>query len=948
MLRVRTSYSFKHAIGSLDNAISRLVEIGATAAPISDRLSTFGFTKWTKAARVAGLRPVYGVELGVVTELGQKKPAIDYWTFFAKESLQPLNELVALATSNPGKEPCLTYAQACADEGVIKIAGEACSLDAMIPENDVLMALSPATPKGLYRDAQRAGYKFVATSCNVYPRADDLELYRLALGRRANTQSYPQHILSDAEWSDAVAWMTTPAERKAALANRKTATAACTAVMKHGAMLKPVRPMPLKKMCEMGAKRLGVSLKDKIYRERLKSELELIESKNFADYFFIVADLIQWAKKRMIVGPARGSSCGSLVCYLLGITSIDPLKYDLLFERFLDITRTDFPDIDTDLSDAKRHLVFEYAEQTYGRERVAKLGTVGNYKAKSALNAVAQNLSIPEWRVDRVADLFPVRNEGDENANDVLRDTLSTTDVGVSLAYDYPAVIHAQSLEGLPANAGQHAAGLVITHEPITNYLAVDSRVGAVMCDKRDAEKLDLLKIDALGLTQLSVFERCLELIGEKPVNGYLEKLPLDDRAAFDVLNTHRFAGIFQFSGMALQRLVHTLGVQITTLDDMIGLTALARPGPMESGGAAHWIDRRNGKRQVAYPHPAFEPFLSETLGVIVYQEQVMKICREIGGMSWADVTGVRKAMAKSLGKEALGKFGDAFSAGATANGIPQDVIEKVWDDLCKYGRYGFNKSHSVAYGIVSYWCCYLKAHHPVEFAAATLDAETDPDKQIDLLRELALEGVDYVAVDLQHSTDRWQPIIRDGKTLLVGPVGQIKGVGPAAVKEIMSARKNGDALRPGLAKKLAPPKTKIDTLFPVRDRIAALHPDLKAINIISPVVPVKQVQCRNDEYPVMIIGVLKKLTQKDENEPTTAAKRGYPYSGPHIAVNMFFADDTDRIFCKISRKDYGRIAKDVLARGGVDKSLYAVKGRSMPFFRMIFVDQIKYLGELE
>lgn len=947
-MRVKTSYSFKHAIGSLDDTVRRLVEIHATHATISDRLSTFGFTKWTAAARKAGLQPVYGVELGVVASLGEKKPAIDYWTFFATDSLQPLNELVALATSNPGKEPCLTYAQACEAQGVIKIAGEACQLDETIPENDVWMVLSPATPKGLYRDAKRAGYKFVASSCNVYTRQDDRELYKLAFGRRANAQTYPQHILSDAEWAKAVAWMATPAERKAALANRQALYAQCTAEIKHGSMLKPKRPAPLKKLCEMGAKHLGVNLKDKEYAARLKLELELIESKNFSDYFFILMDLVQWAKKRMIVGPARGSSCGSLVCYLLGITAVDPIPHGLLFFRFLDPSRSDAPDIDVDFSDANRHLVFEYAEQTYGRERVAKLGTVGFYKAKSSLNTVGASLGAPGWRLDRVAELFPIRNEGDANANDVIRDTLATTDIGQMLARDYPGIVHAQRLEGLPANAGQHAAGLVITQEPITTYLAVDSRVGAVMCDKRDAEKLDLLKIDALGLTQLSVFERCLELIGEKPVNGFLETLPLDDQAAFDVLNNKRFAGVFQFSGMALQRLTNDLSVTVTRIDDMISLTALARPGPMEGGGAAEWVARRSGKRPVEYIHPAFEPHLRETLGVIVYQEQVMKICREVGGMSWDDVTGVRKAMAKSLGKEALGKYGDAFASGARANGIPDDVIERTWDALCKYGRYGFNKSHSVAYGLVSYWCCWLKAHHPVEFAAATLDAETDPDAQIALLRELALEGVDYVAVDLQHSTDRWQPVMRDGKRVLVGPVGQIKGVGPSAVKEIISARKNGDALRPGLAKKLAPPKTKIDTLFPVRDRIAALHPDLKAVNIVSPVVPVKQVQCQSEEYPVLIVGVLKKLSQQDENEPAAIAKRGYAFSGPHMAVKMFFADDTDKIFCKISRKDYGRIAKDILDRGGVDKAIYAVKGRAMPFFRMIFVDQIKYLGDLE
>lgn len=950
-MRIRTGYSFRTAFGHLDDVITALKEKGFPIAPITDRMSTFGFNRWNKLCKKNGMKPVFGVELGVVQALGESKPVIDHWTFLAKDNVADLNALVGLATSNPGKEPTLTYDQAQKAKGVIKVAGEKCMLSAMKPKTkDLYVSLSPSTPIGLVRDAQEKKFRFWAQSDNFYPRKEDHDTYKIALGFFANEQTYPMHILSDKELVE-VLLNNHGAENSqligGALAARVVGFKLCKAQLQKASLLVPEKKKTLRQMCLEGAKGLKCDLRRPEYKAQLERELQLIEDKKFEDYFYIIADMVNWAKLRMIVGPARGSSCGSLVCYLLGITTVDPIPYKLIFERFIDVNRTDLPDIDIDFSDQHRHLVFEYCEGKYGKDHVARLGTVGLFRPKSAIKQAAQQLGIALWKTDKVTDNIIERSGGDSRALQTLEDTLKDTDAGRGLLKEFPEIMVAAKMEGHPNNASQHAAGIVITEKPVFNYVAVDERTSSLMCDKKDAEDYNLLKIDALGLTQLSIFERTLELIGVsvEEQNSFLVNLPLNDPEAFQVLNDSKFSGVFQFMGGALQSLAKQ--VNINHLEDIVAITALARPGPMSSGGANTWAKRRTGKERINYPHPLFEPHLKQTLGVVMYQEQVMTIGREIGDLSWEDVTDLRKAMSKSLGKEYFDKYGDRWKKAAAAKGIPAGVLNKVWDDLCAYGAWAFNRSHSVAYGIVSYWCCWLKAHHPVEFAAATLDAETDPLRQIQLLRELADEGVDYISVDAKHSTSRWEVTQKGNRKVLVGPLTQIKGFGPAAVSEILLARKEGKELRPAVAKRLAGAKTMIDSLYPVADRVKELVPDLQDINIVSRVWPAVKVQC-GIEGSVMIIAVVRKIAPLDENEPVKVAKRGYAYKGKTKALNLFLIDDTDEIFCKVNREDFDRLAVDIIERGRPGRAIYAVKGTVPAKFRMISVKSIKYIGDME
>jgi DNA polymerase III alpha subunit len=947
-MRIRTGFSFRTAVGHLDDVISRIKEIGWNVAPISDRCSTFGFVEWTELAKNASLRPVYGVELAVVPELGQGRPIADMWTFFAKNNLRDLNELVALATSNPGKEPSLLYKQALSAKGLIKIAGERVLLGEIKKQpKDFFIGMSPSLPKVTYKRAKKLKMNFIATGDNYYPRENDKEFYRVALGWRSTTQTYPLHILSDDEWNEAC-WQFEEKDKKTAKMNRDWSFSKCKAELKKATLLVPEKAKTLRQMCEEAAPSLGVNLNNPVYSERLNRELALIDEKKFEDYFYIIADMIAYAKKRMIVGPARGSSCGSLVCFLLGITSIDPIPFDLIFERFIDTTRVDLPDIDIDFSDERRSLVFDYVEKKYGKDRVARLGTVMSFQPRSAMKQAGTVLKIPVWRVEKVLDGLVERSSGDSRALQALEDTLKDTEAGREMLKEFPEVLIAQGMEGHPSTAGQHAAGVVITNEPVMDYVAIDKRTNATMCSKYDAEKLNLLKIDALGLTQLSIFERTLELIGQKPVNGFLEQLPLDDIKAFDVLNSGNFSGVFQFTGLALQSL--TKQIKVEHIEDMISITALARPGPMASGGANEWVKRRIGISNVSYPHDLFRPYLEKTLGIVVYQEQVMEIGRNIGDLTWDDVTLLRKAMSKSLGKEYFDQFGNRWKSGAIKKGIPESILTRVWDDLCAYGSWAFNRSHSVAYGLVSYWSCWLKAHYPIEFAAATLDAEGDAQKQISLLRELASEGIEYVSVDPDHSTDKWTPVKKDNRSILVGPLTSIKGIGPVKVAEIIDARKNGTELKPGVAKALANAKTDIDSLSPIADTIKRLHPNLQEINIHSTATPIKEVQC-GVKGKVLIMAIAKSIAPRDDNDAQKIAQRNgrkvWGHNGT-MALNMFLRDDTDEIFCKVHRDQFETIGRPIIEKGRAGKALYAIKGYVPDSFRMIWVERVKFLGFMD
>jgi DNA polymerase III alpha subunit len=945
-MRIRSEYSFRVAYGKISDVHNRILQIGWNAAPISDRSSTFGFTNWNELCKETNIKPVFGVELGVTAMLGQNRPSISYWTFFAINNLRSINELVLKATSKPGRYPVLTYEEAIDAPDVIKIADNKVLLPNISENLGVQIALGPSIPIGLFRMAKEKEFQFIASCDNVFTNVGDKLSYHTLLYKNSETASYPQYILDDKEWRESLPYCVTDEDAQDAINNRDLALLACKAKLLKADVFVPKDEFSLRQMCIEGAWKLGVNLEDSIYAARLEHELNLIYEKKFQDYFYIVADLVNYAKNHMIVGPGRGSSSGSLLCYLTGITTIDPIKFGLLFERFIDITRADLPDIDLDFSDQKRHLVFDYIREKYGFDHVARLGSVMTYRPKSILNTAAMSLGIPKWLSDKVADTLIERSSKDSRALQTFEETFSETEIGKKLLTEYPEIEAVFEAEDHATNAGQHAAGIAITSGDVLDYVAIDGRTGSIMADKYDAEILNILKIDILGLSQLSVFERCLELIGKEPRNGFLESLTLDDPVAFNVLNKKQFSGIFQANGKSLQILFQS--IHTDKFDDLVAITSLSRPGPVAAGGAVRWTRKRMGRELVTYHHPMLEEFLKETYGEVVYQEQVMKICQYIGKMDFRGITKIRKAMSKSLGVEEMKTLGEPFKKGALENGLDERTIDTIWAELIQMGAWSFNLSHAVSYSLITYYCCWLKAYYPVEFAAATLDNESEPMKQLQLLRELNVEGIKYKPLDVQMSTDKWNIKKEDGKKILIGPLTNIKGIGPITVKKILESRVPGaPPLSNSLTVKLLDASTKIDSLTPIKDAIDKLHPNLTRINIFSEPTPISQLEVGLDGT-YMIMALVKRIQPRDWNDLHSLAKRGgRRISGQSWVLNLFVHDDTDEILCVINRFDFLTVGKKIEEIGGQDDALYAIKGIIPRTFRMIDVKGIRYLGRM-
>jgi DNA polymerase III alpha subunit len=942
--RIRTGYSFRNAVGHIKEVADRCKEIGLTHAPITDRSSAFGYVRWSKVCKELDLVPVFGVEIAVTNSVNAKKPTFDPWTFIPTKTLSTASKLIWDSGNQFRYRPLLTYEQAIETKDCVKIVGSRSPIDEVPRNDDIYISLSPSTPRGYYRKAKELGHKFIACSDNRFTNQGDVGLYETIAGRMSETQSYKQHILSDEEWRSAVAFAD-DADIEAALVARDEVLKSGVHDLIQAELLHPDHELDLREMCEKGAEEIGVDLSDPEYAARLDKELGLIYEKNFEDYFYIIADICQYARANMVVGPARGSSCGSLVCYLLKITTVDPIKYGLIFERFIDINRNDLPDIDIDFSDIKRHMVFRYMEQKYGRERVARLGTVSLYKPRSCLQEAASALDIPPWHITPILDAILDRSTGDARALQATEDTLKETAAGRELISKYPEMSISGRMEGHPRHSSQHAAGIVLTNSPVQEYIPVDPRTNATHCDKYDADDLGLLKIDALGLTQLSIFEDALELAG-LPLD-FLDTLSTDDPEAFKVLQDRKFSGIFQFNGLALQSVASS--IKIENFEDIVSVTALARPGPLATGGTNQWIDVKNGKKQATYAHPVFKPYLENTLGVVTYQEQVMNIGREVGDLSWDDVSALRKAMSKSLGKEFFDKFGDPWKKAAIAKGVPEDVAFQFWEDMCSYGSWAFNRSHAVAYGLISYWCCWMKAHYPLEFAAATLSHSGSVEEQILVLREMKDEGIDYVPFDPDVSTDKWTVAERDGKKVLVGPLQNIIGLGPKGVQSIMSARARGETIPESTQKKIANGRTKIDSLYPIGARFRQLMPNPAERNIHT--APTKVIDCQPNGLPnqeVLVFACISHIRPRDENDQQNIAKRGYAFKGPTQALNLRVTDDTDTIFAKVDRWKYEKVGRPIVERGRAGKALYAIKGTIPTDFRMIKVNQIRYIGDME
>ena len=544
----------------------------------------------------------------------------------------------------------------------------------------------------------------------------------------------------------------------------------------------------LRKLCEKALPERYAIVTDK-ERSRMDYELGVIDKMGFSDYFLIVMDFIHYAKSHGIpIGPGRGSAAGSIVSYLLHITEVDPLRFDLLFERFLNPARVSMPDIDTDLCYRRRGEVIEYLARKYGSDQVAQIITFGTLAARAVIRDVGRVTNMPLREVDRIAKMVPVgpgvtlkkTMEGSREFRD-----LYDSDTTVHCLID-----HCLDLEGISRNSGTHAAGVVICSKPVEEYVPIQlTQDGFIQTqyEKDQVEQLGLLKMDLLGLRNLTVIHDALEMIREnRGIDLDINKIPSEDEETCKMLCDGDTIGVFQSESSGFTSLLMQLHPE--RFEDLIPMVALYRPGPLGSGMAEDFIKRKHGKIPVEYPHPSLEPILKETYGVILYQEQVMQIASVMGGFSLGQADMLRRAMGHKE-PEILQQNRETFVDGAVANGVDDRTANYVFDLMVHFAGYGFNKSHSVCYGWIAWQTAYLKAHYRPEFMAAMMTCYNgDRDKVSRYISDTRRAGVVIAAPDVNLSEAYFSV---KGDKILFGLDG-IQNVGEGAVRSIIEARKQG------------------------------------------------------------------------------------------------------------------------------------------------------------
>ena len=524
----------------------------------------------------------------------------------------------------------------------------------------------------------------------------------------------------------------------------------------------------LKNLSIKGLKKRLNGLVDEVYKKRLIYELDVINKMGYVDYFLIVYDYVKFSKMNdIMVGPGRGSAAGSLVSYSLGITEIDPIKYNLLFERFLNPERITMPDIDIDFDALKRYKVIDYVVNKYGRENVSNIMTYSTLSSKQVIRDVSKCLEVDPKITDRLCSLIDAKSNLKSNLNDEVKKML---DQFSNLKNVY---LISMKIEGLKRQIGTHAAGIVISSEKLTNVIPVikskDSYLTGYTMEY--LENLGLLKMDFLAIKDLSILDSIIKAVENrigKKIN--INSLKLDDKRTYNAFSTANTSGVFQFESSGMKNFLEKL--KPDCFEDLIAALALFRPGPM--GNIDHYIDRKNGKELVVYPHESLEPILKSTYGIIIYQEQIMQILNKMANYSYAESDLIRRAISKKK-LDVINSEKDKFLNNCVKNGYNLNVSEEVFELIVKFANYGFNKSHSVAYALIGYQMCFLKVHYPIYFYTALLNfnigSESKTKEYIDCLKELHIE---VLKPDINLSTDKYQVI--DNKLLL--PFNIIKNIG--------------------------------------------------------------------------------------------------------------------------------------------------------------------------
>jgi DNA polymerase-3 subunit alpha len=838
-LRVHTEYSLIDSVVRVPELVAATAAGGMAAVAITDQCNLFALVKFYRAALEQGIQPIVGVDL-LLRAPGERLGA-PRLTLIAQNlaGYRNLTRLVSRAwlEGRERGEPRIERAWLDPDStaGLIALLGADGDVGrALLAGKEAQAGQALAAWTGLFGDrcylelqrvghaaedayvsaavalAARHGVPVVATNDVRFLAPADFDAHEARvcihdgalLADAARVRRYtPQQYLRSAEEMRALF-----ADIPEALANSVEIARRCSLMLELGKARLPDYPVPAGSTPnEFIAAEAGRGLAERItaaalvdaaaaqYRARLALELDVICKMGFSGYFLIVADFIRWARANGVpVGPGRGSGAGSLVAFALGITDIDPLRYDLLFERFLNPERVSMPDFDVDFCMEGRDRVIAYVAEKYGHERVSQIITYGTMAAKQVVRDVGRVLGHPYGFVDRIAKLVPFELE-------MTLDKALEKEPELARLYRDDEEVHAlvdlaRALEGLTRNAGKHAGGVVIAPSVLTDFAplyADDSGAVVTQFDKDDVEAAGLVKFDFLGLRTLTIIDRAVASInasrrrrGQPPLE--LGALPMDDAASYALLKACRTTAVFQLESRGMKDLIRRL--QPDCFEDIVALVALFRPGPLQSGMVDDFIARKHGRSDapIDYLHPDLKPALAPTYGVILYQEQVMQIAQLLAGYTLGGADLLRRAMGKKKPEE-MAKQRDIFVGGARARGVPQAQAAHIFDLMEKFAGYGFNKSHSAAYALLSYQTAYLKAHYPADFMAAVLAADMDrTDKVVTLIDDCVGSGLVVLPPDVNASEYRFA--VADERTIRYG-LGAVKGVGQAAVEALVAER---------------------------------------------------------------------------------------------------------------------------------------------------------------
>lgn len=842
-LNCHTEYSLEDGLLRIDELVSFAKNMQMPAVALTDISNLFAMVKFYKKALSEGIKPIIGSELFVENESKPQQPSRFIFLCQNLQGYKNLTKIISMSflqNQIHGRPVVKREWLPQYNDGLIVIAKHLESdigRNLIAEQRDLALELikqwQQIFPDRFYLGISRINkteekiyiqqavniaeeyqIPLVATNCVCFLRANDFEAHEARVcihqGQTLDNQNRTREHTKEQYFKTIEEMQSLFSDIPEAIINTVQIANRCNLILELNLVHLPKFPVPIGLTPEqylIEKANLGLderfrtqSISDeKRYKDRLQIELKVINEMGFASYFLIVADFIAWAINNGVpVGPGRGSGAGSLVAFVLNITNLDPLQYDLLFERFLNPERVSMPDFDIDFCMEGRDRVIEYVANQYGRDSVSQIITYGTMAARAVIRDVGRVLGFPYGFVDKIAKLIPMEigitlNKALEQ-EDMLQ-TLYKQEEEVKTLIDL-----AKKLEGITRNVGKHAGGVVIAPSELTNFTPLYCEEGGThtitQFDKDDVESIGLVKFDFLGLRTLTVIDWAIQNIkirSKNPADSMVDisTIPLNDIKTFELLCQTNTSAVFQLESRGMKDLIRRL--QPDCFEDIIALVALFRPGPLQSGMVDDFINRKRGRAAIEYPHPDLEPILKATYGVILYQEQVMQIAQVLAGYTLGAADLLRRAMGKKKPEE-MAKQREIFTNGAVNRGVKENIATYIFDLMEKFAGYGFNKSHSAAYALVSYQTAWLKSHFPAEFMAAVLSADmAHTDKIVHMIEDCRGLGLKIVTPNINVSEYKF---CVDKDDRIVYGLGAIKGVGVGAIESIVQVRSTTGAFK--------------------------------------------------------------------------------------------------------------------------------------------------------